>query len=153
MGINLARLLLSKGWAVRSLEITAFDYPERTRVDVTLGDIRDTDLVDRALAGVEIVVHCAVALPLADEAEIRSTSVDDTLGVYLALMMAYSMRLKGVAINDALALALSYSLRILVGAMAVNLSVSPWLLVCSTAMFFDLALLKRYAELFTLRRG
>lgn len=73
-----------------------------------------------------------------------------TLGVYLALMMAYSMRLKGVAIIDALALALGYSLRILAGALAVNLSVSPWLLVCSTAMFFGLALLKRYAELVTL---
>jgi hypothetical protein len=29
--------------------------------------------------------------------------------------------------------------------------VSPWLLVCSSAMFFGLALLKRYAELVVLR--
>lgn len=78
LGINLARLLLSKGWAVRSLDIATFDYPEKSRVDAILGDIRDTDLVERALAGVDIVVHCAVALPLADEAEIRSTGVDGT---------------------------------------------------------------------------
>ena len=54
------------------------------------------------------------------------------LGIYIALMVAYSMRLKDVAIIDALALALGYSLRILAGALAVDVSVSPWLLVCST---------------------
>jgi 4-hydroxybenzoate polyprenyltransferase len=75
------------------------------------------------------------------------------LGVYIFLMVAYSMRLKGIAIIDALALALGYSLRILAGALAVDVSVSPWLLVCSTSMFFGLALLKRYAELITLRPG
>jgi 4-hydroxybenzoate polyprenyltransferase/phosphoserine phosphatase len=75
------------------------------------------------------------------------------LGFYIVLMLAYSMRLKGLAIIDALALALGYSLRILAGAWAVGVGVSPWLLVCSTAMFFGLALLKRYAELVTLRPG
>lgn len=75
------------------------------------------------------------------------------LGIYIALMLAYSMRLKDIAIVDALALAMGYSLRILAGALAVGLGVSPWLLVCSTAMFFGLALLKRYAELVTLRPG
>lgn len=75
------------------------------------------------------------------------------LGVYIVLMMAYSMLLKGIAIIDALVLALGYSLRILAGALAVEVDVSPWLLVCSTAMFFGLALLKRYAELVSLRPG
>lgn len=78
LGINLARLLLSKGWSVRSLDIVAFDYAERSRVDAVLGDIRDAGVVERAIAGVATVVHCAVALPLADEAEIWSTSVDGT---------------------------------------------------------------------------
>ena len=50
-------------------------------------------------------------------------------------------------------LAVGYSLRILAGWLAVGLDVSPWLLVCSTALFFGLALLKRYAELVTLRSG
>lgn len=78
LGINLARLLLAKGWAVRSLDIAAFDYPERSRVEAILGDIRNDSAVKQAMTGVAMVVHCAVALPLADEAEIRTTSVDGT---------------------------------------------------------------------------
>ena len=59
--------------------------------------------------------------------------------------------MKNIAVIDALALAAGYSLRILAGALAVDVDVSPWLLVCSSAMFFGLALLKRYAELIALR--
>jgi 4-hydroxybenzoate polyprenyltransferase len=72
---------------------------------------------------------------------------------YVVLMLAYSMWLKDIAITDALILAVGYSLRILAGALAVDIMVSPWLLVCSSAMFFGLALLKRYAELVALRPG
>jgi 4-hydroxybenzoate polyprenyltransferase len=75
------------------------------------------------------------------------------LGAYAALMLAYSIRLKDYPIVDALALAVGYSLRIYAGSLAVAVVVSPWLLVCSTALFFGLALLKRYAELVTLRPG
>jgi 4-hydroxybenzoate polyprenyltransferase len=75
------------------------------------------------------------------------------LGGYAALMLAYSMRLKNYPIVDALALAVGYGLRIYAGALAVTVTLSPWLLVCSTALFFGLALLKRYAELVTLRPG
>lgn len=75
------------------------------------------------------------------------------LAIYGALMVAYSVRLRNYAIVDALALAAGYSLRIWAGSLAVDVAVSPWLLVCSTALFFGLALLKRYAELVTLRPG
>ena len=78
LGINLTRLLLSKGWSVRSLDIAAFDYPERDRVDAIVGDIRDADVVDRAMQDVGCVVHCAAALPLAGADEIFSTDVDGT---------------------------------------------------------------------------
>jgi 4-hydroxybenzoate polyprenyltransferase len=73
------------------------------------------------------------------------------LGVYLALMFAYSTRLKDIAIVDALTLALGYTLRIQAGSLALHVEVSPWLIVCSVALFFGLALLKRYAELVTMR--
>lgn len=73
------------------------------------------------------------------------------LASYVAIMIAYSMRLKDVAIVDTLLLAAGYTLRIQAGALAVQLAVSPWLLVCSMALFFGLALLKRYAELVMLR--
>lgn len=78
LGINLARLLLSKGWSVRSLDMAAFDYPEKDRVDVIRGDIRDADVVNRAMTDVATVVHCAAALPLAGATDILSTEIDGT---------------------------------------------------------------------------
>jgi nucleoside-diphosphate-sugar epimerase len=75
LGINLCRFLLSRGHAVRSLDIAPFDYPERDAVDAILGDIRNPDTVDRAMDGVDIVVHCAAALPLSSAEEIFSTNV------------------------------------------------------------------------------
>jgi len=78
MGINLVRHLLDRGHSVRSYDIAPFAYPEAARIDVLQGDIRDVSLHDRAFADIDIVVHCAAALPLADPAEIRSTNVDGT---------------------------------------------------------------------------
>jgi nucleoside-diphosphate-sugar epimerase len=78
LGINLIRLLLELGWRGRSLDIAPFDYPERGRVDAILGDIRDPAAVEHAMDGVDIVVHCAAALPLAPEAEILSTDIQGT---------------------------------------------------------------------------
>ena len=78
LGINLVRLLLVKTQPARSLDIAAFDYPERNRIDAILGDIRDAGTVERAMIDADIVVHCAAALPLASDAEIHSTDVDGT---------------------------------------------------------------------------
>lgn len=73
------------------------------------------------------------------------------LASYIALMVAYSLRLKDYALVDAAVLAGGYSLRIWAGSLAAAVAVSPWLLLCSSAWFFGLALLKRFAELVTLR--
>ncbi len=78
LGINLCRLLLARGYAVRSLDIAPFDYPERTSVEAILGDIRDPAAVMRAMEGVSSVVHAAAALPLSTPEEIRSTDVEGT---------------------------------------------------------------------------
>lgn len=78
LGINLIRLLLARGVRVRSLDIAPFDYPERDRVEAILGDIRDAAAVARAKHGVDAVVHCAAALPLASAAVIVSTDVGGT---------------------------------------------------------------------------
>lgn len=85
LGINLCRYLLARGHFVRTLDIAPFDYPERSRVDVIDGDIRDAPTVARAMPGVEIVVHCAAALPLASPEDIFSTAV---LGTRLLLEQA-----------------------------------------------------------------
>jgi nucleoside-diphosphate-sugar epimerase len=78
LGINLCRHLLVNGYAVRSMDIAPFDYPERTAVEVHQTDIRDPASVELAMAGVHDVVHCAAALPLASKEDIHSTEVEGT---------------------------------------------------------------------------
>jgi nucleoside-diphosphate-sugar epimerase len=78
LGINLVRFLLARGHAVRSLDIAPFEYPEQGAIDEIRGDIRDRKAVDRAMSGVDIVVHCAAALPLYRQDEIFSTNVEGT---------------------------------------------------------------------------
>ncbi|MFP3937573.1 MAG: NAD-dependent epimerase/dehydratase family protein [Phycisphaerae bacterium] len=82
LGINLVRYLLGKGQEVTSLDLAEFDYPDcRDRVRVVTGDIRDRDEVAKAAEGVDIVVHCAAALPLYSREDIFSTDVDGTRNV------------------------------------------------------------------------
>ena len=81
LGINLARHLLSRGYAVASLDVEDFDYPERDRVEVIRGDIRDKAAVDRAIAGADFVVHTAAALPLYPPQDIYTTDVEGTRNV------------------------------------------------------------------------
>ena len=75
------------------------------------------------------------------------------LGVYAGMMLAYSMRLKDIPIVDVSILSMGYTLRIFAGSLAVGIGVSGWVLGCSAALFFGLALLKRYAEIVTLNSG
>lgn len=79
LGINLTRFLLARGHAVTSLDIADFDYPDvADRVRVIRGDVRDRAAVDRAMAGADVVVHAAAALPLYPREAILSTGVDGT---------------------------------------------------------------------------
>jgi nucleoside-diphosphate-sugar epimerase len=78
LGINLARYLLARGHKVASLDIADFDYPERDQVTIYKGDIRNRADVDKAMQGINIVVHTAAALPLYSEADILSTDIEGT---------------------------------------------------------------------------
>ena len=81
LGINLVRHLLDRGYAVASLDVEEFDYPERDRVEIFGGDIRDKAAVDRAVEGADFVVHTAAALPLYSAQDIHTTDVEGTRNV------------------------------------------------------------------------
>jgi nucleoside-diphosphate-sugar epimerase len=81
LGINLVRYLLARGHAVTSFDIADFDYPERGQITEIKGDIRDRAAVDKAMEGINIVIHTAAALPLYKEADIYSTDIDGTKNV------------------------------------------------------------------------
>lgn len=78
LGINLIRQLLTRGDEVVSLDREPFDYPERGRITEVRGDIRNRADVDRAVAGCQIVVHSAAALPLYSPEEIHTIDIDGT---------------------------------------------------------------------------
>jgi len=79
LGINLIRHLLEQGVTeIRSLDVAEFSYPERDRVEIIHGDIRDEELVARSMEGVRWVIHTAAALPLYSPEDIYSTDVDGT---------------------------------------------------------------------------
>ena len=89
LGINLCRFLLARNRIVRTLDIAPFTYPERDRVEVIDGDVRDPTAVAHAMREADVVVHAAAALPLAPPQEIHSTGV---LGTRLLLDEALRAR-------------------------------------------------------------
>ncbi|OGC11338.1 epimerase [candidate division WOR-1 bacterium RIFOXYA12_FULL_52_29] len=85
LGINMIRYLLSKGITdIVSLDVAEFDYPEKGRVKVIVGDIRDRAKVAEAMAGVTQVIHTAAALPLYRKEDIFSTDIDGTRNLLAA---------------------------------------------------------------------
>src|SRR5215203_7075130 len=84
LGINLIRHLLARGYEISSLDVEEFDYPERGRIETIKADIRDKALVDRAMEGVDIVVHTAVALPLYSPEDIHTTDVEGRVTMAVA---------------------------------------------------------------------
>lgn len=69
---------------------------------------------------------------------------------YFALTTAYTLKLKHVVIVDLLVLASGFVLRAVAGAVALNVMISPWLLLCTTLLALFIGLAKRRHELVTL---
>jgi len=70
-----------------------------------------------------------------------------TLGVYFAMTLAYSLRLKRQVIVDVMLLAALYTIRVIAGAVATVVVPSFWLLALSMFLFLSLAVVKRYSEM------
>jgi nucleoside-diphosphate-sugar epimerase len=86
LGLHLSRRLLAGGDDVRTLDVVPLDDAELERsVDELRGDIRDRDRVAELVAGADVVVHAAAALPIqASRASIRSVNVGGTENVLRA---------------------------------------------------------------------
>jgi 4-hydroxybenzoate polyprenyltransferase len=69
------------------------------------------------------------------------------LAGFLLLQAAYTSRLKHVVLVDVLTIAALFVVRAAAGAVAVDVVISPWLLVCTALLALFLALGKRRAEL------
>jgi 4-hydroxybenzoate polyprenyltransferase len=72
---------------------------------------------------------------------------------YVALLAAYSSRLKHIVIIDVLTIAIGFVLRAVSGAVAIQVAISHWLLICTVLLALFLALSKRRHELTLLAEG
>ena len=94
-------------------------------------------------------VGIGLALVATGLAAAFALSVAAGLGVllYLAVTFAYSLWLKRKTFIDVMAIALLYAIRVLIGAAAVSVTLSPWLLAFSLFVFLAIAIAKRQTEL------
>ena len=69
------------------------------------------------------------------------------LSLYLVLTLTYSFKIKQYIGMDVIALASLYTLRIIAGAVILEVTISFWLLSFSMFIFLSLAMIKRCAEL------
>ncbi|MFC4171988.1 UbiA family prenyltransferase [Microvirga sp. GCM10011540] len=108
---------------------------------------------NRPLAsGAVPLLHGVMAIPVLFLGAIAIASAVSLpfLGVllgYFALTTAYTFALKRMMLLDVITLAGLYSVRVLGGAVALDIAVSKWLLAFSMMIFMSLALIKRFVEL------
>jgi 4-hydroxybenzoate polyprenyltransferase len=69
---------------------------------------------------------------------------------YAGLMAAYNLGLKQIVIVDVMVIAMGFVIRAAAGAIAVEVSVSPWLLVCTLVLAMLIGFGKRRSELLVL---
>lgn len=67
--------------------------------------------------------------------------------IYLTVQMLYNYRLKEVVILDVFCVSAGFFLRVLAGAVAIQVVISHWLVVCTILLSMFLALAKRRHEL------
>ena len=79
LSINLVRHLLAQGYTeISGIDLVDFTYPERGQITFLQGDIRDPEAVRKSMAGADVVIHTAAALPLYSPEDIYSTDVEGT---------------------------------------------------------------------------
>ena len=100
-----------------------------------------------------LLVGLALAVAGVQAAFMIRTELGLIAGTYLTLMLVYSAALKHVVIVDVLMIAAGFVLRAIAGAVAVDVPIGHWLLVCTTLLALFLALSKRRHELTLLAGG
>lgn len=66
---------------------------------------------------------------------------------YLLLILLYSLVLKYIIIVDLLVISIGFVIRAVAGCLAINVFISPWLIICAFLLALFLALGKRRHEL------
>lgn len=93
LSINLVRYLLAHGYTdISGIDLVDFDYPERDKITFLQGDIRDRDALKKSMAGADVVIHTAAALPLYTPEDIYTTDIVGTRNVMEEALAAGAKR-------------------------------------------------------------
>ena len=106
-----------------------------------------SDLVKRGTAVVMSICSATCGIGLA---WYLNTETGVVLTVYGLMNLAYSFRLKHLVLLDVFIIAAGFLLRVSAGAFAINVPISPWLLLCTFFIALFLAFCKRRHELVSL---
>jgi len=120
-------------------------HPQKRHRPIAAGEVPVTAA---RLAGVMLP---AVALGLAASTGRWQTVA--VVGVYLSVNMAYNLGLKRVPVIDLVAVASGFVLRAGAGAVAVDVPMSRWFVLCTTFGSLFIVAGKRYAELNEVGKG
>ncbi|MDP9366089.1 MAG: decaprenyl-phosphate phosphoribosyltransferase [Chloroflexota bacterium] len=116
-------------------------HPLKRRRPIAAGELRPTTAL--AVAG-GLVLAAAVGGWLVRPAFLIVAAA------YVVLMVGYTLGLKRLVILDVFAIAAGFVLRAAAGAVAIDVAISPWLLVCTMLLALFLGFGKRRNELSTL---
>jgi len=124
-----------------------------------LNDVRDMELDRlhptkklRPIAAGEIssLAALGIALVLLSAGLLRAGFLSSpffyVIGGYVGLQIVYTFALKRIALVDLFVIASGFVLRALAGAVVLNVTISPWLLLCALLLALFLALCKRRHE-------
>jgi 4-hydroxybenzoate polyprenyltransferase len=113
-------------------------HPSKRRRPIASGAIS----VPAAVVGAAILIAAALALALG-----ITPVFGGIVAAYLVLTVSYSFGLKNVVLLDAILIAVGFVLRAVAGAAAIEVAISPWLVVCTFMAALFLSLGKRRAEI------
>jgi 4-hydroxybenzoate polyprenyltransferase len=65
---------------------------------------------------------------------------------YVVLNVLYTLRIKSIPILDVLCIAMGFVIRVVAGALAIQVPVSPWLVVCTFMLSLFIGITKRRSE-------
>lgn len=115
---------------------------------------RKRPIASGRLSPATALIAAAIGAPLAVAGcFLVSSGAGFTALAYLGLTYSYHFLLKHIVILDALAVAGGFVLRAVIGAEAIQVEISPWLLLCTLLLALFLAFTKRRQEMVLLEEG
>jgi len=117
-------------------------HPEKCKRPITAGSVS---------VGAAMVISALCAAAAIGGSLILSDRLTIIILAYIVLMVLYSLLLKSMMILDCVVISIGFCLRAVAGAVAVAVSISPWLIICTFALCLFLAFSKRRSEIALLR--